>query len=254
MVLENSLSKSKLKNVVSSHITGRNDIFIIRRIIVFFWIFLGTNAYCQSTGLNSSSGYEQRGLGIYTMSANTENVKIKGSKYLFPDWKTNAVIATKDGKNYKISGLNYDVELDKIVAKVGVDSLFSFNPAGISQARINNRSFRRYLDPELNRNSFYEVLVVKDNMELLKRFNIEIKDGYVNPMTKTQEAPNSYALKEAYFLSKGGEVKKIPSKKREFFAFFGNQAVKIKEYVKENKLSIKKEFDLKRIFTYYDSL
>lgn len=228
---------------------------IIQKIVLLVTFCLTTVLFAQSTGLNSSSGFEQRGLGIYTMATSSENAnQIKGSTYLFADWKTNAIVDTKDGKKYKLSGLNYDAKLDKLVAKVGIDSLFSFNPATISQASINNRTFKRYLDPELNRNSFYEVLVAKENIKLLKRINVALKQGYINPMTKTQEVADSYVLKESYFIHKADVVRKIPSKKREFWKIFEDKSVDMKEYISQNKLSIKKELDLKKIFTYYDSL
>lgn len=209
----------------------------------------------QNANINIGGAFEQRGLGIYTMNSSSANSgQIKGSTYLFSDWKTNAIVNTKEGKKYKISGLNYDAKLDKLVAKVGTDSLFSFNPANIKQASINSRIFERYLDPELNRNSFYEVILDKENFKLLKRINVAVKEGYVNPMTKSKEIPDSYTFKESYFINEADVVKKVPPKKRNFLKIFGDKSVEIKKYISSNKLSIKKEFDLKKIFTYYYSL
>ncbi|MFT6795132.1 MAG: hypothetical protein ACJART_000264 [Maribacter sp.] len=227
---------------------------ILRKIsFLCFWL-MTTMSYSQNANANIGAGFEQRGLGIYTMSGNSGNTKIKGSTYLFPDWKTNSIVNMKDGKNYKIPGLNYDVKLDKLVSKVGIDSLFSFNPATIDYANINNRTFKRYLDPELKRNSFYEIIVTNENLKLLKRINVAVKKGHINPMTKTQETPDTYVLKNSYFINKGDVSKKVPSKKREFIEIFGGVSGNIKEYIKQNKLSIKKELHLKQIFTYYDSL
>lgn len=208
----------------------------------------------QSSNTNIGGSFEQRGLGIYTMAGSSEDNLVTGSTYLFSDWNTNAIVGTKDGKKYKISGLNYDAKHDKLVAKVGIDSLFSFNPASIAQASINNRTFKRYLDPELKRNSFYEVIVDKGNMELLKRINVAVKEGYINPLTKQQEIADSYTMKETYFINESNTVKKVPSKKKEFLKIFGDKALSVKGYIKENKLSTKKELDLKQIFTYYASL
>lgn len=227
---------------------------ILQNSLVLVILFSSTYAFAQSATTNVGRGFEQRGLGIYTMASGAQNTLVKGSTYLFPDWKTKAIVSTKSGKSYKLSGLNYDAKLDKLVAKIGVDSLFSFNPSTIDQAIINNRTFKRYLDPEFSRNSFYEVLVDNKSSQLLKRINVTVKDGYINPMTKTQEVSDSYTFKESYFIYREDSVTKISSKKREFLKMFKEKSIALKEYMKSNKLSIKKENDLKQIFKFFNTL
>lgn len=227
---------------------------IIRNITFLVTLFIISFLSAQSATTNVGTGFEQRGLGIYTMTGNAANLKIEGSTYLFPSWTTSSVVSTKVGSEYRIANLNYDAKLDKFVAKVGKDSLFSFNPSTISQVVINNRIFKRYLDPELKRNSFYEVLYGNDGFELLKRHTVGIKEGYVNQMTKTKEKPDSYILEEAFFFNQDETLQKVSRKKKDFLKMFKEESKLIKEFIDENKLSTKKEVELKRIFTYYGSL
>lgn len=52
----------------------------------------------------------------------------------------------------------------------------------------------------------------------------------------------------------GLKIKSLPSGKKKFFALFGDQESKVREYCKENQLGIVKEQDLKKVITFYNSL
>jgi len=59
---------------------------------------------------------------------------------------------------------------------------------------------------------------------------------------------------ELYLGMNNGEAVKIPKKKKDFYALFGDKSSDIKKYIKQHKLSHKKKKNLKKIVSYYNTL
>jgi hypothetical protein len=57
-----------------------------------------------------------------------------------------------------------------------------------------------------------------------------------------------------YFLKKGSEMKLIKLNKKDILNALNDKEDKVEEYVKENKLSFSKEFDVIKMMKYYNSL
>lgn len=212
-----------------------------------------TGVIGQGTGVDDFRSISSFTSGTWLRSTASAS-KVKGSPYLFDDWNTTAIIISKDKKKYKLPGINYDAKLDQIVAKISSDSLFSFNPQGIEQVLINKRSFKRYLDPELGRNCFYEVIASGDDFELLKRNTKAIKEGVFNPLTQTKQTPDTYILSKKYFVRRNDLLEELPLKKNKVMKVFADKSDRVKQYVREHKLSLTDDADLQKIFIYYDSI
>lgn len=206
--------------------------------------------YCQapvaSNGVNTIGAISAYGSGVWSQANNNSVNEIKGTPYLFDNWNTDCIIITKDRKRYRLAQGNYDAKLDQIVARVSNDSIFYFNPSGIGGVIINNRRFERYLDPELGRNSFYEVIAVADDLKILKRFTKVIKEGNFNPMTQKKQTPDSYMLDEKYFVKKDDSIEELILRKNKVIEIFGEMESTIKDYIKSNNLSVKHDQDLKK--------
>ncbi|UOB16413.1 hypothetical protein [Abyssalbus ytuae] len=185
---------------------------------------------------------------------NKADNEIKGSVFLFENWNTSAFISLNDGKKYKLNGLNYNVIKGQMGYKISEDSIYMINPKILESVSINNKLFKRFLDPEVLKKSFFEVLLINDKFEFLKKYHIRVKKGVYNKLTQQKITPDSYVLKSTYFIKEEDEIKKIFLKKRAFLNFFEDKSEKIKKYVSQNKLSYKKEKDLKSIFNYYYTL
>ncbi|WP_209401975.1 hypothetical protein [Pseudozobellia sp. WGM2] len=231
-------------------------------LFLYFSIVLNAVAYAQAgqivasgNGVNNFTEISSYTSGIWSQTSNSDAVyQVMGSPFLFEDWKTKSILVAKNNKKFKLSKVNYDAKLDQIVAKISNDSIFYFNPAGIEQVLINNRVFERYLDPELERNSYYEVIAAAENTKLLKRFTKVIKEGMVNPMTQKKQTRDSYILQEKYFVLDEGKVNELKLKRKRILKLFDEKATRVSEYIKENHLSVKDDKDLSKIFNYYESI
>ncbi len=231
----------------------------MKKVVFLFFVFISVLSNAQSFfNVNRNVNHYLSDSAIKGDAGSTRPVKannnIDGTPFLFNNWITTGVLETKDGKVFELNEINYDAKLDQMVVKISKDSIFSFNSGIIHKVVINTKVFKRYLDPELNRNSFYEVISESNEMSLLKRSIKKIRQGSVNPMTKVKLTSDSFITNEDYFLFVNGELKKQILSKRKFLKIFDTKSTQIKEFINTNDLSIRKDNDLKKIFNYYDAI
>lgn len=196
-------------------------------------------------------GNEVSGLWVAKKNPNTN---IKGSYLLFEDAKNYGIISTKVGRRFKVPNLNYNVKQDQIEAKISNDSVFIFDSAKIEKVEINNKVFKRYEDLGLSINGYFEIVAASKEMNLLKKYSVFVKEGIVNPLTLQKQSPDIYVIKTKYFLLSHNEINEISLKKGKLLKIFEEDSGKMKIYINENNLSIKKDEDLKLIFNYHNAL
>ncbi|HLV40086.1 hypothetical protein [Xanthomarina sp.] len=207
------------------------------------------DSFANSNGIMSNDG-------IWVTNS-TKSSRLKGSPYLFDSWNSsNALIYTKNKKAYKFNKLNYNVQLERFEAKFSEDSILAFNPGNVDKVVIEGRTFKRYLDSEFQRNSYFEELVVTNSVVILRKFEIAIKEGMFNPLTQQKTTDDSMIVKEKYFYTTDKEeLKPIQLKRSAILKVVdADKRDILKQYAKDNNLSFKEVNDLKLIFQHYNTL
>ena len=233
----------------------------MNKYLVFLFALTVNFSFSQSAAISTGNNFANSSAimahdGIWvTNSNNTRN--IKGSPYLFDSWKTtNALIYTKDSKAYKFKELNYNVQLERFEAKYSKDSILAFNPKNIEKVVIKGRTFKRYLDNEFQRNSYFEELVVTKSGAILRKFETAIKEGIYNPLTHQKTTDDEMIIKEKYFYTADNETLEHIQLKRSSIlkTLDSDKKDALKQYAKENDLSFKDINDLRKILKYYNTL
>lgn len=182
---------------------------------------------------------------------------VDGSTYLFKSWNNSSKIFIGD-KVYILNSFNYNIYSERFEMKLTEDSIFIVNPGRVEKILINNRIFRRYLDPEFQRNSYFEEIVKFDNDNLLlKKHILKIKQGSTNPLTKEKLTNDCLVMDETYYLCdlRDNSLKKIKLKKSVIFSLVEEDDLDdIKGFVRKHKLNYKDVDDIKKIVQYYHSL
>ncbi|WP_299676972.1 hypothetical protein [uncultured Dokdonia sp.] len=177
---------------------------------------------------------------------------IDGSKYLYDDWKNVGVLETAKNKKYRISNLNYDVQKDVFVSKVSKDSVHEFSTVNFKKIVINNKNFKVVHKNDENGSIFMEVVGESKDVILLKDYKLTIRGGVFSPTTG--QGNDEYVISYKYYLEKNGRITPMKFKKSELLKVFGSRADEIKTFAKKNKLSFKKDKDVKRLFLHYNNL
>ncbi|MGB0896500.1 MAG: hypothetical protein ACPGU9_03230 [Flavobacteriaceae bacterium] len=200
--------------------------------------------------LNNSSN------GAWITSKTIDN-GIDGSEYVYMSWSQRAVVTSIDGKQYVVPFMNFNARLNRFAANLskeskGVqsisrDSVFMFNNSGILKVKLANKDFVKVS------NKFYEVVFAKNDTRLLKLYKGVVKEASFNPMTQQKVGKDKMVVESSYFIEKDG-LNEFKLKTKTILSLLSDKESEIKKFIKENKLSVKNEKHLIRVFNYYKSL
>lgn len=183
---------------------------------------------------------------------------IKGSVYLFDNWDNKGEIYSNEGEGYRIKNLNFNIELNRIEAKLedkGEQLVYAFDLGSIKTAYINGKQIEKKDLKEKKGEVFLEKIKLKGDLDLYKLYTLTIKEATFNPMTQSKMGKDEYIKEETYFLQeKDGELEKIKIKKSSILKRFTDKKKKLKLFIKKHNINIKDEEDLIRLLNHYNSL
>ena len=175
---------------------------------------------------------------------------VDGTVYLFEDWRNSGIIYTNTNEKFGIKNINLNIERNSFESKVGRDSLFSFNFNNVEKFEINGRTFKNYYWNDDNR--VYEIIYESKDYSIIKGFKIVEVTGSANPMLNRTR--DRMVRKTFYYLKDENGIKSFILKKNKILKLVSNndkaEATKIQQYAKANKLSFKKEEDVKKILAF----
>jgi hypothetical protein len=181
--------------------------------------------------------------------------ELVGTSYIQEDY-----FPAKFTNDETIFSVKYDAYQDEMeVSKDGkyyyLKKQFNFPVTFIG---VNNSVYQvfDYDDNGSEKKGFFVMLYKGNKISLLLKQRIvliaEVKarTGY-----DKYQPPTLVRSKDKLYIGyKNNTTSILPKKKSEFFTLFSNNAKAIEKYAKSNKLSIKNNDDLIKIFTYYNSL
>jgi hypothetical protein len=172
--------------------------------------------------------------------------EITGNPFLFSNWD-NVGVVYSETRSYSYKKLNYNIFSDDIGILKSKDSVLIFSKVKIDSFIVKNKKFRKY------HNRFYEVLYQGSKISLLKKYEVQIVEGMFNPIDGTKEKSRFKTTDDYYIENSIGIVEFVPSKKT-ISSIFEDETVMVRKFIKQKKLSLKKEKDLIEIFKYYNQL
>ncbi len=225
--------------------------------ILFFIIsfFYTTVFFCQNT--NTDNGPGLVGLGNMSQFSGgniffNKPTNLKGDIHVFSQWKNKGVIRI-DNKDYRLGNINFNIKTNNFESQVGKDSVFILDIANVNHVYINNRKFKSFYFAKKKSDKSFEIIYDGDDFKLLKGYEVGIKYGETDPLMVRKKV-DTYFITKTHYIRKGTDIQEITLKKKKIVSLFKDKTDLINKFVKENKLSYKKEIDLKKIFNYYNSL
>ncbi len=225
-------------------------------IAVFLTSFCGyTQVVVNSESITSAITFNLLTLPGQNLITNSNPLpNMDGSPYLNDDWEPGYIIM-KTGDTLKSVMLRYNVYKDEMHFKAD-DKIYSIGiPEKISILLLGEHPFfyLSYKDEETIKKGFFEVLSIGKSCLLQHHYPIIMPANY-NPVLNSGNKNKQLLLKKKYFLKKGDLIVEIDKNGKEFISAFGDKGNEIKKYVKNNKLSFKKEADLVLITNFANSL
>jgi len=237
------------------------------RLIQTFLLFTTSVMIAQlETGFGGGNSYA--GATVYSLSSRINNETnnsdlvdlstIEGSPYetdLFMLGKASNKLTKKSQPNY----IRYNVYNDVIELKENLNDtkIIGLIKSLNIYAIVNNKEYHYeiYSDDNSKTNEGYFILIskgVNSNLYLKKsqefKDKVKAKDAYHN------DSPATFENSEAYYVKKGRILHPLTKSKKEFLKQFPEKESELKKYMKAEKINLKSEKDVVKLFKYYDSI
>ena len=231
---------------------------------VFYFLFLLNSSLFAQEDTTNNIGFSQNS-AINLSAAASTNVQahgrsgyfynpktiVEGSEYLFDVWENLAFVFTKDNYKYSLKNINLNIKTNSFVSKISKDSIFTFNMNNVEKIVINNKVYKNVFSQDGKK--ICEVLYDSDNFSILKSFSLQRVEASPNPMVNQKN--DRIIRKKTFYLLKDDSFRKFRLRKRKVLKLIDESLLdEVKSYVKKNKLSFRKEIDLKQILNYYNGL
>ncbi|WDF55271.1 hypothetical protein [Mucilaginibacter sp. KACC 22063] len=189
----------------------------------------------------------------------TKYTNINGSPYLSDSWQKGTVLLA-NGQTFNLD-IKYDMIADNLLFKnKNGDSLNFVQPVkefkiksadnDDSQSKLFRNGFPS-TNVKTSASSFYEVLY-DGGTKLLKR---EAKSLWKESTTyATATETQNITQTTDYYIFKDGKMITVKPNKKAFLSALSNKTAELGKYVKDNNIDFKKDSDLIKVVSYYNSL
>ncbi|PPZ92384.1 hypothetical protein C3729_05310 [Cloacibacterium normanense] len=217
---------------------------VIKKInmkITFFMLFIANTAFSQTDalGIISNDANYSRVINQNNLVDKKNEVKIEGSPYLFNEYNLSKIGDYKDEINIKYNIFSDEVEFVKN------GQLLALNKTpDLSKIRFINYNTILVLKEINGNNGYYLELFNNNGRQLLKKLKIRLEKGRTSQNSYDLDRNSRYIEDEPiyYFFIENNLIASNKLKKIE--GDLEKKGYNIKEILKKEKLSIKKDQDL----------
>jgi len=234
----------------------------MKRIYIVTILFLSLsvfNTYGQFTyGSSIIDPYD-----FYHILENSAKAKIDLSSVEGSPYEQETFVMGKAAEKLTNNSINYylryNIYNDEIQMKIKLDDekIVGLIKSLNHYAVINNREYHymSYSENDKSINEGYFILVSNDikNSLYLKKI-VKFKVGQPAKDSFRKAIPSAFKNFERYYYQKGRVLFQVPTKKKEILLHFSDKKEDLKKFMKAEKINLKNEKDLIKLFKYYDSL
>lgn len=203
---------------------------------------------------------KQNGLSIMVYHPNNTSMEKKESLKIYLNKNsTPGSLKLYNGEKIDASLINYELRNGIFTIKNSYnDSIKLIQGHLVKEFKTTHIAKKIFLNgKEFNHNSyppiFGESLTGGKHMLLRIPEVIRLRANY-NVITNSGSKEDKLMLKHKLYYYDGSRLIQVKGSKKRITDLFINKKEEVKDYIKKNKLSVKKETDLIKIFEYYNSI
>lgn len=196
--------------------------------------------------------------GIATMRYSNSAATIQGSPYLNNEFEEGTMI-TLDGT--EIPGLmyRYDIYGDRMQFIINGDTAVINKPMALRSLELGNHKFVYevfLVDAASVATGYFEVIEENEYLTVLYRRDIEIEQDIYVANYGGGGGTKEFRMKKvnSYFVKPIDSAALLVRNKKDFLNTIPDHQDHVKQYMKDHKISVKKEKDLLEVAKYYNSL
>jgi len=196
--------------------------------------------------------------GIATMRYSNSAASLQGSPYLTNEF-VEGTMTTLDGT--VIPGLmyRYDIYGDRMQFIINGDTAVINKPLALRSLELGNRKFVHevfLVDATRVATGYFEVIEENEYLTVLYRRDIEIEQDIYVANYGGGGGTKEFRMKKvnSYFVKPIDSAALQVRSKKDFLNSIPDHQNHVKQYMKDHKISVKKEKDLLEVAKYYNSL
>lgn len=183
---------------------------------------------------------------------------IEGYPYLFPKW-CKGTVRFQDGRTVKQIDLKYDLVADELLFKdlksdealrfADQVAEFQLDSSDVNQVPMH---FKNGFKPAFGNSalSYYQILFDGKTQLLKKKEKSILERKVYNSAVSTK----TFEEDETYFIGRNNEITKFKRDKKQILTLLSDHAAEIEQFLASEKLNVKDDSDLMKLFAYYNSL
>lgn len=174
--------------------------------------------------------------------------KIQHKKYLTQDYKP-AYVDDFEEQTF----LRYNIYEDQMQFVKGGNLYDLQKEVGRTIRFTDNTVYQVY---QLNGKEQFFLVHISGNYSLLAKQSVRFVEGKKATTGYNKDKPADFKRKKdkLYLTVSGKGLVEVPKKKKDFYQLFGANSNAIKDYMKENKLSYKRDKDVKKVVQFLNGL
>ncbi|GAA3508685.1 hypothetical protein GCM10022393_20340 [Aquimarina addita] len=178
----------------------------------------------------------------------------QGSIYKTLGYRDASLIDEKSGSFD--APLRYNIYSDLIEHQKGNEQ-FAIVRNKTTHARIDGEYFY-YCDFKNQRGSdvpgYFVLIELHDDYRIYKKYSIDVKKPQQRSTPSGTDTPGKLATKITYFLEENSVIMELPLDKKGILGVLSDKETELKEYIKKEKIKVRKEEDLIRLVSRYNAL
>ncbi len=221
-------------------------------IITFLITFIFFTVYSQTVETYKYSG---SGSAAVLEKYKTKTIETKGVYFYNEEWQYADIIMFSGDKlenfpvRYNLGKNILEIKSDDIVKVISIGQIKEIH----FHDKHKNETLKNTVLYKNNEGvGFFTVLSEGDKVLLKKTYLEVIEPNYVNALDVGEQERKIVQRAKYYTANKDNEVTQIKKNKRYVLKLLNDKAEDIKKYISQNKLSVKNENDLIKIFNYYN--
>jgi len=227
----------------------------MKQAIIVIFITISLNVFAQNP--NDEIIVMNGNGGIRTMNFKNKSKSIEGSYYYSEEWNA-GTIKLFSGETIENYPLKYDLKLNQIDIKadnsVKVLSIGAIKEVIWTRKDGTIETFRNSSQYTNNNSIGFFLFLTEGKISLLKKTELNVIESNYNPAMDVGSQSKKYVKKDKYYILIGDEITLIKKSKKKILKIFNDNADIVKKYAEENELDFKNDYDLSKIFNYYNNL
>ena len=223
---------------------------------LMLFLLISFNAFSQQSFNNN---LESEYISNKTINLKTISKDYSGTPYLTEEftkghiYKNGELLVSNKSLRYNANKDEFEIKNSLSTDSGIVNTLFKKSALSI---KTGNDEFIFILPNGVNTTFGYFVLLQKgEKFTYIKKIKKKFIPGQKAYTSMSQDIRPMYKSFETfYLLNNEGVLIELPNSKNKIIDSFGSHKKEIKAYIKENKLNVKKEKNMKQLVEYYNSL